>query len=50
LKEALKEKAASEARWKTPRGFDKLLKRDNIQEHPHKPDPATLDELQHSYV
>jgi hypothetical protein len=44
------DKLESESRWKTPRGFDKLMKRDNIHEHPHKPHEAVLDSLKYSYA
>jgi hypothetical protein len=33
----LKEKEESEARWKTAKGFDNLLRNENFNAHPKKP-------------
>ena len=41
----LRAKQESEARWLNKRGFDKLGKRTNWNEHPKKPDPAKMDDL-----
>ena len=41
----LKEKEDSEARWKTKKGFDNLLKNSNFAEHPKKPPQSVLDDL-----
>lgn len=46
----LKEKEDSEARWKTQKGFDNLLRNENFNAHPKKPPQSTLDDLQIPYV
>lgn len=35
---AVKEKEENEARWKTKNGFDNVMKRQNWNEHPKRPD------------
>lgn len=47
---AVKEKEQNEARWKTKTGFDYLMKRANINEHPKKPHPTVIDDLKNSYA
>lgn len=42
---AAKAKADNEAKWVTKTGFENVVKRGNWNEHPKKPDPATLDDL-----
>lgn len=42
---AQKEKAENEARWKTKAGFDNVMKKLNWNEHPKKPDQATIEAL-----
>ena len=46
----LKEKEDSEARWKTQKGFDNLLRNENFNAHPKKPPQSVLDDLQIPYV
>jgi len=46
----VKEKADNESRWKTKSGFDYLMKRANINEHPKKPHPTVIDDLKHSHA
>ena len=46
----MKEKEESEARWKTKKGFDNLIKNSNYAEHPKKPPQSVLDDLQIPYV
>lgn len=46
----VKAKLESEARWRTKSGFDCLNKRQNWNEHPKKPDQATIDSLKHPHV
>ena len=46
----IKAKKDSEARWLNPRGFDRLGKRTNWNEHPRKPDLAKMDELRYPHV
>lgn len=41
----VKAKLENESRWMTKRGFDQLGKRSNWNEHPKKPDQATVDNL-----
>ena len=42
---AVREKEANEARWKTAKGFDNVMKRQNWNEHPKKPDAARCEDL-----
>jgi hypothetical protein len=44
------EKINSEARWKTKAGFDYLMKTENINEHPKKPDEAKLADLKVPFI
>ena len=46
----VKEKEANQARWKTQKGFDNMLKQLNPNEHPKKPHQSMIDDLQHSYA
>ena len=46
----VKEKLQSEARWLTKRGFDQYGKRANWNEHPKKPDLATIENLKYPHV
>jgi hypothetical protein len=46
----MKEKEESEARWKTKKGFDNLIKNSNYAEHPKKPPQSVLDDLTIPYV
>ena len=46
----LRAKQESEARWLNKKGFDKLGKRTNWNEHPKKPDPAKMDDLRYPHV
>lgn len=46
---AVKAKEENEARWKTKSGFDNVMKRENWNEHPKKPHPATCDGLKVPY-
>ena len=46
----VKAKLESESRWLTKKGFDKLGKRSNWNEHAKKPDPATMDSLRYPHV
>ena len=41
----VKAKLDNESRWMTKKGFDQLGKRSNWNEHPKKPDKATIDKL-----
>lgn len=41
----MKEKLENEARWKTKNGFDNVMKRQNWNDHPKRPDQATIDNL-----
>ena len=50
LAEQQKEKAQSQARWLTPKGFDNLDKTKNWNEHPKKPDKAKLEDLKFSHA
>lgn len=45
----LKAKLDNESKWTTKKGFDKLCKKDNPNEHPYKPDVAKRDELSYPY-
>jgi len=47
---AVREKEQNEARWKTKTGFDYLMKRANLNEHPKKPHSTRIDDLKHSYA
>jgi hypothetical protein len=47
---AYTEKMASQARWKTKAGFDYLMKTENINEHPKKPDEAKMADLKVPYI
>ena len=46
----VKAKLESESRWLTKRGFDKIGKRANWNEHPKKPDQAKVENLKYPYV
>lgn len=46
----IREKQENEARWKTKNGFDLNGKKQNWNEHPKRPHPATMDDLMISYV
>jgi hypothetical protein len=46
----VKEKTDNESRWKTKSGFDYLMKRANINEHPKKPHATVIDDLKHSHA
>lgn len=46
----VKEKEANEARWKTQKGFDNMLKQLNPNEHPKKPHQSKIDDLQFSHA
>lgn len=46
----LKEKEDSEARWKTEKGFDNLLRNENFNAHPKRPPQSILDDLTIPYV
>ena len=46
----MKQKEESEARWKTKKGFDNLIKNANFAEHPKKPPQSVIDDLQIPYV
>lgn len=41
----MKAKEDNESRWKTKAGFDNVMKRENWNEHPKKPDPSTIENL-----
>jgi hypothetical protein len=41
----LNEKLDNEARWKTKAGFDNVMKKQNWNEHPKRPDQATIEGL-----
>ena len=41
----MKAKEENEKRWKTKNGFDNVMKRENWNEHPKKPDQSTIDNL-----
>lgn len=47
---AYSERKASEARWKTKKGFDNKDKVENFNAHPKKPPQAVLEDLRHSYA
>jgi len=47
---AVREKEQNEARWKTKSGFDYLMKKANINEHPKKPHSTVIDDLKNSYA
>ena len=40
-----KAKEENERAWKTKSGFDNVMKRENWNEHPKKPDQSTIDNL-----
>lgn len=42
---AVKEKEDNEKRWKTRSGFDNVMKRENWNAHPKRPDQSTIDNL-----
>lgn len=46
---AVKEKEENEARWKTKAGFDNVMKRQNWNEHPKRPDQSTIENLKIPY-
>ena len=46
----MKEKEENEIKWKTKKGFDNLIKKNNYAEHPKKPPQCTIDDLQIPYV
>ena len=46
----LKAKLDSESCWMTKRGFDQIGKRQNWNEHPKKPDQATVDNLRYPHI
>ncbi len=46
----MKEKEEMEAKWKTKKGFDNLIKNANYAEHPKRPPQSVLDDLQVPYV
>lgn len=47
---AMKDKLENEARWKTKAGFDYIMKTENWNEHPKKPQQSTIDDLKIPYV
>ena len=47
---AMKAKQDNEAGWKTKKGFDNVMKRQNWAEHPKKPPQSVIDNLQIPYV
>lgn len=42
---AQNEKEENERRWKTKAGFDNVMKRENWNEHPKRPDEFTMHQL-----
>ena len=46
---AVKEKEENERRWKTKAGFDNVMKRENWNEHPKRPDEFTMHKLKIPY-
>ena len=46
----MKEKEENESKWKTKKGFDNLIKKNNYAEHPKKPPQSIVDDLQIPYV
>ncbi len=46
----MKEKEENETKWKTKKGFDNLIKKNNYAEHPKKPPQSIVDDLQIPYV
>lgn len=46
----IKAKLQSESRWITKRGFNNIGKRSNWNEHPKKPDLATIENLKYPQV
>jgi hypothetical protein len=46
----MKEKEENETKWKTKKGFDNLIKKNNYAEHPKKPPQCIVDDLQIPYV
>lgn len=45
----VKEKEENESRWKTKTGFDNIMKRENWNLHPKRPDPSTIEDLKSPY-
>ena len=46
---AVKEKEENESRWKTKTGFDNIMKRENWNLHPKRPDASTIADLKSPY-
>jgi hypothetical protein len=46
----MKEKEDNETKWKTKKGFDNLIKKNDYTVHPKKPPQCILDDLQMPYV
>ena len=46
---AIKAKEENERKWKTKAGFDYIMKRENWNEHPKRPDPSTIEQLKNPY-
>lgn len=41
----VKAKEENESKWKTKGGFDNVMKRENWNLHPKRPDPSTIEAL-----
>ena len=46
---SIKEKEENEARWKTKNGFDNIMKTQNWNLHPKRPDASTIADLKSPY-
>lgn len=41
----VKEKEENESRWKTKFGFDNVMKKSNLNEHPKRPPNSVIEDL-----
>jgi hypothetical protein len=46
----MKAKLENESKWKTKKGFDYIMKKENWNEHPKKPAQSAIDDLKIPYV